>query len=275
MVTTTVAEAVEGLGLHSGERCWVRLVKRLGPVSFRHNDTEWPVGELRVLRSDCGVRVGSNDGRLEIDLVEHLLAALGGLGIQDGVAVEVQGPELPILDAASGVWARMLGALGLTRKPPRQRVVRQGSVETDGSRYEFSPADSMTITVEVDYTARGLGVQQAHWSGGEAAFLDEVATARSFGFLADHGNLRQSGRAAGAAGSAVIVFGEAGQRVDAGPPARTNELACHKLLDLVGDFYLCGGPPLGQVRATRPGHSRNIWAARQALTLGIVSPIGG
>lgn len=244
-------------------------------MSLVQRGREWPLSALCVVRSDSGVQLASVDGALKVDLVEHLLAALAGLRIHSGIAIEVNGPEVPVLDAASGAWAAMLKELAIESMPPRLRVTKPARIEVDGSSYEFRPSGTVDVSVEVDFSRQGLGQETARWDGSAESFLAEFAPARSFGFLADYASLRESGRAAGATGSPILVFDSAGRRIDSGPPAQVGELARHKLLDLLGDFYLCSGPPLGRVRAARPGHSRNIRAARRALELGIMAPSNG
>ncbi len=265
---------VEGIGVHSGMPSRVVLRRRPGPIRFWQNGSIAALTELKVVRNDRGVRLASRDSRVEVDVVEHLLAALGGMGIRRGLTVEVHGRELPFLDAASRAWTRALGALALRSSPPRLHVVRSASLEVEGSRFDFAPEEGVSLAVEVDFSGYGQAPQSAVWAGDALSFVSDIAPARSFGFLAEYDHLLGSGRAAGAIGSALLVFDAEGRQLDNGPPARPDELARHKLLDLIGDSYVSGGPAKGHVRAIRPGHARNILAFQLALTEGILEPAG-
>ncbi len=259
-----------GLGLHSGSRAELRLSPIDGPVVFRTAEGVAPVERLVVARTDLGVRVRCEAIGLDVDTVEHFLAALGGLSARSGVVVEVDGGEMPLLDGAALTFATAIELLGVPRERPALRVVREGVVRAGTSTYEFSPRDDVALEVEVTFDARHIGRQTASWDGSAESFLRDVAWARTFGFRRDGDALRHSGRARGVDPSAVMVLDDDGTVEGPGAPARPSEFARHKLLDLVGDLYLFGGPPLGKLRATRPGHGATHRAMTEALALGIV-----
>ena len=264
---TVSSLAVSGRGLHSGALCSVRLGRSAGPVRFATRHGVYPLASCRLLRTDQGVQLGLGE-HARIDLVEHLLAALGGLGIFEGLVLEVSGPELPLLDGGARAWCFALRALGLTPSAPALEVARSVSLAVGQSQYWFWPAPSPSVEVEIDFAAPGIGQQAARWDGSASAFEATIAPARTFGFAADAARLKSAGRAAHVDQRAVIVLDERGYPLSQGTHVAPGELARHKLLDLIGDLYLYGGPSRGGLRARLPGHAATHGAVREALRLG-------
>jgi UDP-3-O-[3-hydroxymyristoyl] N-acetylglucosamine deacetylase len=240
-------------------------------VCFVRDGVETVREHLRIVRADHGVRVDL-DGHGELDLVEHLCAAFGGLGVRSGIRVEAHGPELPILDGGAADFARALRALSPPRERPLLTVVQAGDVIVGRSRYSFEPRESVEVGVEVEFA--GVGAQRARWYGNSTDFLERIAPARTFGYRSSAEALRREGRARHVDPRAVIVLEDDGTPLAGSPPLSEDELARHKLLDLIGDLWLFGGPPLGQVVAWRPGHQANHQAIRLALTYGLVQELG-
>lgn len=274
----TARVRLEGYALHAGRAVAVELASTAGPVTIAQGARRARLDELAVTRTDAGVRV-SDGGGLDVDLVEHFLAALGGLGIREGVTATVFGPEFPLLDGGAREIADALLALGLAAVPPRSIVMREGVVELAGSSYAFSPGESVELAVEIDFAHPAVGRQEARWSGDRDDFRERIAGARTFGFVEDAEALRARGRARlfwasepearAAAARAVVTYGLADVE-DEGAP-RGDEPARHKLLDLIGDLALHGGPPQGRIKARRPGHAATHDIVRRALELGLLS----
>ena len=261
-----------GRGLHSGEPCAVALSRRPGPLCFETKKGQATREQLEVLRADRGVRVRAARLGLDVDLIEHLFAAFGGLGVQQGIRVEVlRGHEIPLLDGAALEFAAAVKALAPPRSPPRLRVVRAGELVVGESSYTFAPAD--TIRVELTIQFPGREVEHASWDGSAAGFYREIAPARTFGFRRDAAMLRASGRAAHVDLNSVLVLEEDGRIAPSASPARPGELARHKMLDLIGDLFLFGGPLLGTLSAVRPGHARTHEALRRALADGLLERV--
>jgi UDP-3-O-[3-hydroxymyristoyl] N-acetylglucosamine deacetylase len=229
------------------------------------------LGQLWPARTDRGVTVRTSDGRLQIESVEHLMAALAGLGLYRDVVARIAGPEVPLLGGGALELARAAQSLCSRSARTPWRVVRSGEIRCGQARYVFETSDELALTVFVDFRKRGLGVQEAHWDGRAETFLRDIAPARTFGFLYEHAALLAAGRAAGAEPGAVLVFDEDGRALPVGAPPAESELARHKLLDLLGDFFLSEGPPLGKVLAWRPGHWSNTRALSRAIARGLVA----
>jgi len=256
-----------GTGLHSGEPCSVTLLKRPGPFSLGRAERQFTRDELRLVRADSGVSVAGDDG-LTVDLVEHLFAACAGLGVQRDVAVVVEGPEVPLLDGGAQDLAHALAALGAGSDAPGLVIARAAEVVVGESRYWFEPGAVTSVDVHVEFAP--LGRESAHWEGTRAAFLGEIAAARTFGFRSQAAELRARGRARFVNPRSVIVLEDDGHVLPPGLPPRPGELGRHKLLDLLGDLYLYGGPPRGRIDATRPGHRNNHLALREGLASGLL-----
>jgi UDP-3-O-[3-hydroxymyristoyl] N-acetylglucosamine deacetylase len=254
--------------LHTGESCSVTLRRAPGPVCFERGTEQACRDELEIVRADRGVRVRSSALGLDVDLVEHLFASLAGLSVQSGIAIGVEGPELPLLDGGALELALAIRALEPPRNPPRLRVASEGRLEIDGSEYAFSPGAGVQLEIEVDFQA--IGRQRASWDGSVARFFADIAPARTFGFRREAALLRARGRAAYVDPHSVLIIEDDGSVAAPAGPARPNEFARHKLLDLIGDLYLFGGPAVGKLSALRPGHAHNHAAVRQALGLGIL-----
>jgi UDP-3-O-[3-hydroxymyristoyl] N-acetylglucosamine deacetylase len=215
--------------------------------------------------------VEAHRGALRVGTVEHVFAALGGLGVHHGVAVCVDGPEMPLLDGGSAAWCAAIDRLGTVATPPRLRVVREAVTEVGASRYEWAPGDRITVEVrvELDGLVEGPLEPEARWDGDAADFRTRIAPARTFALARDVDELLRAGLARHVDAASVVVLAPrvvhcAGRTFSPDEPAR------HKLLDLVGDLYLHGGPPIGRVRAVRPGHAANQRALSRAKDEGIV-----
>ena len=256
--------------MHSGLPAEVRLLRADSPLVFRAPRGDGMLSELTIARADHGVRLRCDPLQLDVDSVEHLLAALAGLSIRSGVVVEVASVELPLLDGGALAFARALTGLAPPRAPPSIHVARTGTVSVGASTYSFEPGESTRLEVEIDFAAPGIGAQRAAWDGTPEAFVRDIAWARTFGFRKDAAGLLAAGRARGADPSTVMVLDDDGHVEPPGAPALPDEFARHKLLDLLGDLYLFGGPPRGVVRAKRPGHAATHRAVVEARCRGII-----
>jgi UDP-3-O-[3-hydroxymyristoyl] N-acetylglucosamine deacetylase len=267
------SRTLEGVGLHSGKPCAVTFARSQGPVVLCAAHSALPVRELVVRRADHGVEVRGGESGFVIDSVEHLFGALGGLGIRRGVAVAVEGGEIPLLDGGAVALSSALRAVGATADATRIVITRTDEIRVLESTYAFSPSDSTSVGVVVDFDAAQIGIQMATWDGTAEAFVRDIAWARTFGFRRDGAALVAAGRAQGVDPKVVMVLGDDGSVEPPGLPARPGEFARHKLLDLIGDTYLFGGPPRGTLHVTRPGHAATHRALGLALERGILQTV--
>ena len=267
-MTAGTRVVVEGRALHSGETSRVTLHARPGPVTVCAGGVEAPLARWCALPAERSTWLALDGRAPRVRLVEHLLAALGGTGLHAGVGIEVCGTELPLLDGAARAWTRALATLAIPEAATLRTITRAATVDVGASRYAFRPAARASVAVHIEFDDARVA-PSARWDGDVDDFVRRVAPARTFCFARELDELARNGLAAFATPEAVMVIGETILAV--GEPYAEDEPARHKLLDLIGDLYLYGGPPRGEVRAHRPGHSVTHTAMRIALDQGIIA----
>ncbi len=254
-----------GTGLHSGRR--VRLTLRPMPsgrgIVFRRTDcgSEVPARFDRVADARLATTLACPDHPgVSVGTVEHLLAALVGACI-DNAAVELDGPELPILDGSASPWLFLIDCAGVVDQPeaPRRlievlRAVRVQDGEAWAELLPPGPHDGLEMTASIDFTAAAIGRQSVSLRLTQESFRHELARARTFTLAEDVGTLRAAGLARGGTlENAVVVDG--GRVINPAGLRMRDEFVRHKLLDAVGDLALAGAPLRARFRAHRPGHA--------------------
>jgi UDP-3-O-[3-hydroxymyristoyl] N-acetylglucosamine deacetylase len=193
--------------------------------------------------------------------VEHLLASLRALEI-DNVRIDVDGPEIPVMDGSAAPFLDALDEAGVEALDAPQRaikVLKPVSVSINGSRAELTPHHCMRVEVEIDFDNPIVGRQQFASDIDARLFRLEIARARTFGFLADVEALWSRGLALGASLDNAIVIGE--DRILNSAGLRfANEFVRHKTLDAVGDLALAGAAIIGRYSSYRGGHRLNVMA---------------
>ena len=255
-----------GIGLHSGNK--VTLVLKPAPaghgIRFRRSDlgVEIPAAVSRVAGISYAT-VLSNDGA-SVETVEHLLAALTSQGI-DNVLVELSQPEVPIMDGSAAPFVYLIQEAGVrSLGTPRQhlRVHRPVSLHQHDKRIALYPADEFKITYSISFDHPLLRQQTRTMAIDERVFTEEIAPARTFGFLKEVEMLRQRGLALGGSLDNAVVLGESG-------PLNTlrfdDEFVRHKILDAMGDLALVGHPLIGHLVVQRGGHGLHTAFAKQLL----------
>jgi UDP-3-O-[3-hydroxymyristoyl] N-acetylglucosamine deacetylase len=259
---------VSGVGLHSGASVRVTLMPHPGPVILASPDAEATLDDLTVASTARATTVESRDGRLRVGTVEHLFAALAGLAVHSGLRMLIEGPEMPLLDGGARAWCEALARLPLATGRPALRIAREAAYDIGPSRFELSPGDRVEVAVHVDLGDPRLDAE-ARWTGEAEDFVQRIAPARTFTLSRDVEELVRRGLARHVDPACVVVLTPT-TVLHAGRPFAPDEPARHKLLDLMGDLYLHGGPPLGRFRAIRPGHASNARAIRRALDEGVL-----
>lgn len=259
---------IAGQGLHTGAACAVRFERAPGPLAFVQGESSAALDELEVVDATRSTTLGTRDGRIRIGTVEHLLAALAALGAREGIRVLVDGPEVPLADGGAAAFFDALAPLAPRPSPPALVVRARAEIAVGDSRYLFEPLERIALEVEVDFGDPRIA-PRASWDGGAEAFRRAIAPSRTFGFAREVEALAARGLASHVARESVIVFAEQAV-LSAGAPFAPDEPARHKLLDLAGDLFAHGGPPVGRVHAYRPGHAATHEALRRAEAAGIV-----
>jgi len=261
---------IAGPGLFGGKSCNVQISAHPGPTALARGGARADVVDFAPVPATRATAVAC--GAIAARGVEHLFAALGGLGLHDGVLVTIDADELPILDGAAAAWCRALLALGAPPAPPRLVVAREGEIAIRGSVYRFAPADAPSVRVAIDFGDLPVA-RDAAWGGDPADFVSRIAPARTFARADEIDALAAAGLSATVPPSSVVLLAPSGL-LAGGAPAAADEPARHKLLDLVGDLFLHGGPPRGLVDARRPGHAATHEAVAAARREGILIAAG-
>jgi UDP-3-O-[3-hydroxymyristoyl] N-acetylglucosamine deacetylase len=257
-----------GIGLHSGGK--VTLSLKPAPanfgIRFRRSDVngfEVPatVGHIGGINYATGL---SRD-TVRIDTVEHLLAALVSLGI-DNAIVELNSPEVPIMDGSAAPFIYLIQEAGVkTLTAPRRymKVLRPISLSRGNKRIALYPSDHFKVTYSIAYDHPLLREQSRTLRLSESVFIDEIAPARTFTFLKEVEQLRQQGLALGGSLENAVVIGETGILNNA--LRFTDEFVRHKILDAIGDLALLGHPVVGHLVAHRGGHSLHTAFAAKVM----------
>ena len=270
--TLASAAVCSGIGLHSGER--VRLVlKPAAPgtgIVFERTDLDTADNRIEARATNVTtVRLGTtiaNEAGVSVATVEHLMAALAALGVDDAL-IEIDGPEVPIVDGSSAPFVDLIAQVGLkaTAMPRRAiRVLKAVSAEFQGRTATFMPSLRPVIDVEIDFPHPSVGRQRYAFDISAETFTGEVASARTFGFKRDVEALRAAGLARGGSMDNAVVLDESGVLNEEGLRF-ADEFARHKALDALGDLALAGAPILGRYQASQPGHALNNVAVRALL----------
>jgi UDP-3-O-[3-hydroxymyristoyl] N-acetylglucosamine deacetylase len=253
-----------GVGLHTGRHVRVVLHPARadhGVVLYRSDvDAFIPAVAEAAGRFDHATSLGER-GR-DVGTVEHLLSAAAGAGL-DNLLVEIDGPELPILDGSALPWLEAFGTAGLVALnapavpyvPSRVFVVS----ESGGRKIEIRPARELRVTYTIDFPNPAVGRQSITVVLTPESYAAHIAPARTFGFLAEYEMLRAHGLARGAREDNCIVVGH--DRVENGELRFADEFVRHKALDLLGDLALVGRPVLGHVVAHKAGHAMHATLA--------------
>ena len=262
--TLRTAIRATGIGLHSGEKVYLTL--RPAPadtgIVFRRVDLD-PVVEIVAMPENVGETTMSTclvKDNVRISTVEHLLAAMAGLGI-DNAYIEVSAQEIPIMDGSSGPFVFLIQSAGVEELSAPKRFVRiKKRVEVrDGDKLAaFEPFDGFKIDFSIDFNHPVLQntIQRSVVDLSSTSFVKEVSRARTFGFMNDLEYLRSKNLALGGSMDNAIVLDEY-RILNDGPLRYEDEFVKHKILDAIGDLYLMGHSLIGSFRAHKSGHALN------------------
>lgn len=197
-----------------------------------------------------------NEHGVRIATVEHLMAALAGCEI-DNAVIEVNGPEIPIMDGSAEPFVTLIEQAGIVEQDfPRRmiRVLRPVTVRDGDSVASLEPYNGFSITLDIEFNSAAIGRQGLSIEVSGASFKADICRARTFGFLHEVQAMVKAGFARGGSlDNAVVVDGD--KIVNEGGLRYTDEFVRHKVLDCIGDMYLAGGPILGKFRGVKSGHA--------------------
>jgi UDP-3-O-[3-hydroxymyristoyl] N-acetylglucosamine deacetylase len=278
-----------GNGLHTGRRVRLTLLPAHAGhgIVFRRTDLgrDIPATHDRVVDTKLCTTIG--EGSARVGTIEHLMAALAGAGV-DNVLIELDGPEVPIMDGSAAPFSFLLECAGLiSLNTPRKviEILRPVRVTDGRASAEFRPFDAkaghtaiptLDLEVSIDFADAAIGRQTRTLRLTSENFREAVAPARTFALASDIDQLRELGLAKGGSlDNAIVVDGS--KVLNPGGLRMKDEFAAHKLLDAVGDLALAGAALHGRYIANRPGHSLNhkllkALFARQAAWADITRP---
>jgi len=267
-----------GVGLHNGLPVSM-ILRPAAPdtgIVFRRTDrggAEIAADWRHVVESPLCTTVDNGEG-LSVATIEHLMAALAGLEI-DNAVIELDGDEVPAMDGSAAPFVFLIECAGIVEQnaPRRALKILKTIRVTDGaSAASLTPGDGFSVSFEIDFASRAIRRQTITIGLDADSFRGELAPARTFGFLAEVDALRAAGKALGGSLENAVVIGDdrvlnaEGLRFD-------DEFVRHKALDAIGDLYLAGAPIIGRFRGVRSGHALNrrllgaLFADRTAWTM--------
>ena len=270
--TLAAPAIIAGVGVHTGER--VRLSLRpAGPdtgIVFVRTDIHDRDNRVRahgeaVVETRMETVIGNAAG-VTVATIEHLSASLSALGV-DNVTIELDGPETPIMDGSAEPFVQLIDRVGLRQQDAPRRyieILEPVEVLDGGKRAALVPADRFELSFEIVFASDAIGRQTIDLVVDETSFRDELASARTFGFIQEVEALRKAGLARGGSMENVVVIDV--DRVLNPEGLRWNdEFVRHKALDAVGDLSLLGAPLLGRFEGRCAGHGINNALVRAVL----------
>jgi len=252
-----------GVGLHTGADATVCVRPNVvgSGLRFRLNGgaVTFPAHANHVVETRRATVVGSGDAT--VSTVEHLLAALFAMGV-DNASIDVEGPEIPVMDGSSAAFAEAIAKVGLVDQHAARAIftIAEPMVVRDGDAVlAIAPSDAFRIRFAADFAAP-IGAQFIDATIDPDYFIREIAPARTFGYLHEVEALRAAGLARGGSLDNALVFAPDGPLT---PLRWHNEVVRHKVLDLIGDFALLGAWPHLDVVSVKSGHRLHARAASE------------
>ncbi len=254
----------EGIGLHTGKKVKMTLHPAEEDVGivFRRNDVKGEAGYiqasyLNVSSTNLGTTLTNNAG-YSVATVEHLMAAFWGCSV-DNAMVELDGPEIPIMDGSSEPFVFLLECASVVKQAKHRRVIevlKKIEVTDDNKRVAIMPSDSFSVSLEIDFHDKIISSQSCVFNSADVSFKSDLCRARSFCFEHEVDMMRKAGLAQGGSLDNAIVVGKEGVLNEGGLRYR-DEFVRHKVLDCIGDFYLTNAFVLGRFHGFRSGHALN------------------
>ena len=261
-----------GVGLHTGSH--VRVVVRPAAVDagivfvrtdVHDRDNRVAVKPDAVCQTQLGTVI-NNAADVRVSTIEHLMAALAALAI-DNCVVELDGPEVPIMDGSSEPFVQILDRAGRRKQEAARRyieILETVTVEDGDKLASLSPSDRFEVAFEIVFDSKAIGRQRVDLAVDEESFRAELSDCRTFGFVRDVEALRAIGLARGGTmENAVVIDGD--RVLNPEGLRRPDEFVRHKALDAVGDLYVLGAPIIGRFEGVLAGHGLNNAVVRALM----------
>ena len=254
---------IQGVGLHSGVKVKIKLIPAEADYGIKFVRTDFKQNNLihaiwsNVSNTQLSTTITNNFG-VSVSTVEHLMSALSGLHI-DNLKIEIDGPEVPIMDGSSKNFVELiddnsLKILNKTRKIIK--IKKKIKVEKDDSSIELSPNNQFSIDFQIDFPSPLISKQSCQLQLINGNYKTDIASARTFGFEKDVDRLRSIGLALGGSLKNAVVVGD-DKILNSEGLRFKDEFVRHKILDSIGDLYLAGSPIQGYFNGNKSGHYLN------------------
>lgn len=260
----------DGIGVHSGEKVSVTLEPAPADtgVVFIRSDLK----ENNYIKASClnvcetsMCTIIKNENEIKVSTIEHLMSALWASGI-DNVFVKIDGPEMPIMDGSAKNFMLILELADFTVLNKKRRyieIIKDLEIKDASSFVQIKPSNKFDISVEIDFQSSVIGKQKYKFSE-QNSFKEEIASARTFGFVHEVEYLRSKGLARGASLENAIAI-EQDKILNTEGLRFQNEFVRHKILDAIGDYYTIGSFIKGEISGYKTGHGINNIFARKLL----------
>ena len=261
-----------GIGLHTGEH--VRVAVRPAAIDsgivfvrtdIHDRDNRVAVKAEAVCQTQLGTVI-NNAADVRVSTIEHLMAALAALSI-DNCVVELDGPEVPIMDGSSEPFVRILDRAGRRKQEAARKYIEilEPILVEEGDKFaSLTPSDRFEVAFEIEFGSKAIGRQRVDLTVDEESFRAELSDCRTFGFVRDVEALRAIGLARGGSmDNAVVIDGD--RVLNPEGLRRPDEFVRHKALDAVGDLYVLGAPIIGRFEGVLAGHGLNNAVVRALL----------
>ena len=253
---------IQGIGLHSGANINLRIRPADADtgIIFHRREGDRVVAIKSAPENVVDTRMATVLGRegLSVSTVEHFLAALSACGI-DNVHVDIDGPEIPILDGSAAPFIKLIEKAGIESLPASRRFIairKPISLIEGEKRISIIPSRFFRITFDIAFEHKAIALQQYSMKFSADNFARDIAPARTFGFLHEVEYLKANGLARGGSLDNAVVIDDNGVMNPEGLRYQ-DEFVRHKILDSVGDLYLAGAPIIGHFHGSRSGHAMN------------------
>jgi UDP-3-O-[3-hydroxymyristoyl] N-acetylglucosamine deacetylase len=266
--------SLSGVGVHSGQPVTIHFNPADADqgIVFVRSGGKFDGVEIRAAATEIGATdlctmLGDPAGA-HVATVEHLLAALTGMGV-DNLTIELDGSEVPVLDGSAAMFVDAFDQAGIVAQSVKRRYIRilkPVRIENGASWAEFLPHDGTRFEVEIDFDTPAIGRQSFGCDLTPDAFRRDVARARTFGFMKDVERLWAAGYALGSSLENSVVIGHDDKVINVEGLRYPDEFVRHKMLDAMGDLSLAGARFIGRFRSYRGGHKLNADALRKLLS---------
>ena len=271
---TTIKKKIStsGIGLHKGDLINITLKpsKPNSGITFIRTDIEGDLAKRSILANYKNVSDTNmcttikNETDCKISTIEHLMAALSGSGV-DNIDIEVNGPEVPIMDGSSKQFVDLIensGLVKLSKKRKFLKITKKIEIIDGDKKCSLSPDKNMKFFASIDFSDKVIGKQEVSINLEKFSFKDNVSKARTFGFMRDVEALRMSGLGLGGSLDNCVII-DNNEVINAEGLRLENEFVVHKLLDAVGDIYTSGYRIQGEYKGYLCGHHMNNLLLRE------------